>query len=197
MVEQMINLISASRGAEAASLYGVSRGDDQELPLIVASADAVMAEFRPDPFICTFLAPWWSQYTLEHSAISSFVVAGNLYLDGIKIFGADEGENLDLSELLASFDDKNKEKSVDWCGHIWCDFNGLIGDASLVLTGAHLQSKNLLRAVADNHFPNRPFILKREDEIIRLRYEPIYLLQPTEIASLVEGGRRHIIHGRK
>lgn len=194
MVERMRNLISASYGSDAASLYGLSSDVAHKLPLIVASADAVMAEIRPDPFICTFLAPWWSQCALELSDISSFVVAGNLYLEGVKIFGADNEES--FSSLLASFEGKNKGKSADWCGHIWCDFNGLIGDASLILTAMHLQSKKLLNVVADNSFPDRPFILKRGDEMIKLTYEPIYVLKPTEVASLVEGGRRHITHGR-
>lgn len=186
----MGELIEKSYGSLAASRHLTSELDTAAIRQIVALGDEVLSMFPYHPLICTFINSCWALRVIEEAQLPAYAVAGSLTVGKYKIFNAED--EMPIADLIASFDNESKNKSVGWSGHIWCDFNGLVGDASIFLTGQINPRSMLFRVSAQNLYPEHRFVLRRPEEITEMSYIPHHVLTPKELAALVKGAANHL-----
>lgn len=184
-------LISKSFGAAISDEYATSVFDTDAIRKIVSSGDQVLSLFPYDPLICTFINSCWAMHVIENSSLPVYAVAGSLTVGSYKVFDAER--EIHISDVIASFDLENKGRSLGWNGHIWCDFNGMVGDASIFLTGQINPKSMLFRVSAQNLYPGHRFVLRQPAEITEMSYMPNHVLKVNELAALVKGAAQHLL----
>ncbi len=175
----MQNLISNSYSKEEAirfSQYTISKADKET----IAQAGSDILKNTPKlPYACALMSAMWGAFIRDNTYIPTHVVAGNLSINGRKIFFNDDSSE----KVKQVFETSN----YSWDGHVWVSFAGTIGDISLFRSAYSEPKDHWLHQLIVNEFgQGRGLVL---DLPPNMTYEAKYVLTDNQITALIKGFR--------
>ena len=175
----MQNLISNSYSKEEAIRflqYIVSKADKETL----AQAGSDILKNTPKlPYACALMSAMWGAFIRDNTHIPTHVVAGNLSINGRKIFFNDDSSE----KVKQVFETSN----YSWDGHVWVSFAGTISDISIFRSAYSKPNDHWLHQLIVNEFgQGRGFVLGSPPN---MTYEAKYVLTDNQITALIKGFR--------
>jgi hypothetical protein len=171
----MHDLIATSyseQEAEAFSKFTLSKEHEKA---ILDYGKGVLSFVPPAPFLCTYMSALWGAAVRDKTAIPTHVVAGNLVIDGKKVFYGEDRES-----IKHAFTSPN----LSWEGHVWVNFAGKIGGISLFRTAySHEKGHWLHDLIIESFGEGKGFLFGSIPK--NLIYDPLYVLTDAEITGLV------------
>jgi hypothetical protein len=180
----MQDLISSSYSKGEAvrfSEYKISQADKET---ITQAAKEILKNIPIIPLTCAPMSALWGLIIRNSTSIPTHVAAGNLSINGRKIF-----YNNDSPEKLKQvFETSNNS----WDGHVWVSFAGMIGDISIFRSAYSEPEDHWLHQLIVNECGRgREFILGSPSN---MSYEAKYILTDDQITWLLNGFEATIIN---
>lgn len=187
MDDKLLELITASYGAEAARAAADFRPGESEMNDLASYGRYVLQTFPPQPGSCAVMSAMWAAALRDTKKYPVHAVAGILSLDGVPIFGQDT--------LGRDFSNEFSGENLDWDGHVWIQFGEYIGDISLFRTAYADKAPQRLKAKVVNTFgEGRGLFAMPEPDACSygLHYDPQYVLSDEQISGLMRGAAQII-----
>jgi hypothetical protein len=174
---EFLRLLRLSRTAEQADAYIRFSLGDHEFSHLKTGATDLLRAFPVMPGACTLMSTLLAVYLEERCAGPAYVVAGDLVVSGVRVFGNDGG---DFSQ---AFDASN----ASWDGHCWVVFGHLIVDVSVCRTAYSNHSPPALKRHLLETFGEGRGLLAFSDTAARedgFEYRPRYILTGEQVDNL-------------
>jgi len=143
------------------------------------------------PNCCAPMSALWVERVRNTASIPAHLVGGSLSLHGRRIFGND----FEMTDNNNPFEIPR----LDWDGHVWVVFGGVIGEISLFRTAYASSSPSWLRKRVFDSFGRNRGILLGEHHFLQnlgLDYQSKYVATDHQIAGLVNGSAQIIKFGK-
>jgi hypothetical protein len=182
----MQDLISSSYSNDEAirfTQYTISQADTKT----IAQAGSQILKNTPQlPYACALMSAMWGALIRDSTHIPTYVVAGNLLINGRKVFFNDDSSD----KVKQVFETSN----YSWDGHVWVSFAGIIGDISIFRSAYSEPENHWLHQLIVNEFgQGRGLVLGVPPN---MTYEAKYVLTDHQITALIKGFRT-AIEGRQ
>lgn len=175
----MQDLISSSYSNDEATRftqYTISQADKKT----IAQAGSQILKNTPKlPYACALMSAMWGALIRDNTHIPTHVVAGNLLINGRKVFFNDDSPE----KVKQVFETSN----YSWDGHVWVSFAGTIGDISIFRSAYSEPENHWLHQLIVNEFgQGRGLVLGAPPN---MTYEAKYVLTDNQITALIKGFR--------
>lgn len=180
-------LITKYRGASEAEYY--FSYSLKNIEPLANTARQFMSTIPPSFGACAQMSACWAGYLREHHSIPAIVVAGDLKINGTRVFKCKEN--------LPDAKKTGKIISGKWKGHCWIEIDGYIGDLSIFRTAYAITGPSVLKDyIASNFGFGRGAIISPSKELPEgMQYDPKYVLKDNQINSLISGMSYQIENG--
>ena len=176
------DLIAATYSPEAATAFAACTLSDAGRSALAHVGTGLMRRFTPVPRACCAMGAVYAAALRSAVEEPAYLVAGALYADGVRVFGAaDSG----LGEAMPFL-----RTDLDWDGHMWVAIGEYLADISLLVTGRSAGAAEALRALVAREFePDDRLMIAKAADIrgFGLDYRPDYALTPEEVDALARG----------
>jgi len=176
-------LIAASCGQPAADAYAAFQMTDEARSAMIEVGTALLRQHPPFPGACALMSALYVQGLRARLSCPVHLVAGELDVDGVRVFGR---TGL-LSEPMPFL-----RSDLDWDGHMWVMVGDYVADISLLCTGRSPEGHPSLKCMMAREFAAQDglVIVKMADaRRLGLDYLPDYVLTQEEIEGLERGAR--------
>lgn len=178
-MDRLIQATHTRADAQTFQRHVVSENDKSVLAEVGAT---VLAAYKPVAGACTLLSAAYA--SLMHAATASpvHVVAGNLFADGVRVFGGD------LPVTRRTFE----RSDLSWDGHAWVMLGNYVADISLCRTARSPACPAALSVLAAREFGPKTglVILKSQDAALSgLRYSPRFVLPRNQVETLARSAQ--------
>lgn len=182
MNKTLIDLISSSYDDDEARKVESFVPKNSDVQELADAGKAVLIKFPNKAGACALMSAMWTAFVRDTSDHPVHAVAGELYVEGVRVFGSD----------IDSVNSKNglSGENLDWDGHCWVSFGSLICDVSIFRTAYSREANPLLYSKIISAFGKGRGIMIMEAEQLEgmgFEYRPKYVLTDTEVTGLVKG----------
>lgn len=177
--KNILQLIARYRGITDSEQYASYQFND---PQPVMSAAREILDTAPPEFgQCAMLSASWAGYLHDHTDIPAIVVAGDLKIQGKRVFRCKKN--------LPQPTKKGRVITDTWDGHCWIEIDGVIGDLSIFRTAYMVPEPSLLKDFVTTRFGvgRGAFICRVDDLPDGMVYVPKYVLNDKQIDSQIAG----------
>lgn len=172
---QLIAEYRSPAEAEAFQRHDLTKG---EVNLMAITGREVLRQFPYDSSAgaCAHIAAMWATNLKDVCGVPAYVTAGNLSLNGRRIYHSDRS----AASLRADF----ACSSLAYDGHFWLSVPGMVGDASVFRSAYSEALDHWFRLLVEQSFGTGRgiYIGPANGE---LAYTPKYVLSDDEILALV------------
>ena len=178
----LTDLIAATHSPEAATAFAscaLSRAG--RTALAVVGLD-LMQRFPPVPRACCAMSAVYAVALRSAVAAPAYLVAGRLYADGVRVFGAAGSCGDEVMPFLRD--------DLDWDGHMWVAIGEYLADITLLVTARSPGAADALEALVSREFDSDSRLMIAKAANVRslgLDYRPEYVLTPEEVDALARG----------
>ncbi len=172
-------LIAASHGPDESRRFTRFTPTSEVLRAVADVGREILQHVPSAPGACALMTAVWVTLVRDRTGLPVHHVAGNLAVDGERIYGCDSP----AGEIAAAFD----QSQLAWDGHCWLAIGQFVGDLSIFRTAYSSRSHPRLRRVVLEEFgPGRGLLLARSQSLAAsgLLYEPNYVLSATQVDGL-------------
>ncbi len=172
----LTQLVARSRGVSAAEAYASFR---LENPRVLADTAIELMENIPPSFgACAMMSASWAGFLQDHYSISAIVVAGDLKIEGSKVF-----------KCKKNLPDSRRQVTANWDGHCWIEIDGFIGDISVFRTAYSINGPSKLREFVVSTFGQGrgSMVCPFEELPPGMQYIPKFVLKNNQINGLIAG----------
>ena len=168
-------LISRARGITDADRYFSYKLDSPQI--IADSARELMSEIPPSFGACAQMSATWAGYLKDHLSIPAIVVAGDLKIQGARVF-----------KCKKNIPEPTREGRIitgKWDGHCWIEIDGFIGDLSIFRTAYSIDGPSILREYIISQFgTGRGAMLCKSEQLPPgMQYIPKFVLRKVRISG--------------
>ena len=175
-------LIAATHSPEAATAFASCKLSRASRSALAVVGLGLMQRFPPVPRTCCAMSAVYAVALRSAVEVPAYLVAGRLYADGVRVFGAaGSGDGLAMPFL---------REDLDWDGHMWLAIGDYMADMTLMVTARAPGAADALTALVAREFAadSRLMIAKAADTgSLGLDYQPEYVLTPEETDALARG----------
>ena len=175
-------LIAATHSPEAATAFASCTLSPAGRSALAHVGTGLMRRFPPVPRACCAMSAVYAAALRSAAEEPAYLVAGGLYADGVRVFGA---AGACLAEAMPFLRD-----DLDWDGHMWVVVGEYLADITLIVTARSPGAADALSALVSREFAadSRLMIAKAADiGSLGLEYRPEYVLTPEEVDALARG----------
>ena len=187
--ELLRRLISRFRGdAEVDTYFGY----DLDCPRVLEDSAQEILELVPPRFgHCALLSASWAGYLRSRYAMPAVVIAGDLQIQGSKIFEC--GQNLPEPTKAGRLVVR------EWDGHCWIEIGGSVGDLSIFRTAYAIDRPSVLKEFVVSSFGLGRGALISPIEALpaKMRYTPKFVLTDNQIEGLIAGMHHQLERGAR
>ncbi len=184
MNRTLIDLISSSYDDDEARKVKSFIPKDADVQELIDAGKEVLNRFPSKAGACALMSAMWTAFVRDKFNHPVHAVAGELYVEGVRIFGGD----IDSVNSKIGLTDEN----LDWDGHCWVSFGSLICDISIFRTAYSREANPLLQNKIISEFGKGRGIMIKETEQLEntgFDYRPKYVLTDAEVTGLFKGAK--------
>jgi hypothetical protein len=151
---------------------------------VAALGNFVLKRFQRLPGACAPMSATWTDGIRACLSLPAFCVAGDLLVQGRRIFGNDDP----TAKIAMVFD----RSTLDWDGHCWVRVGDYVADISLFRTAYSEKAPRLLHEAIVNRFGRGRDLLVATADAMRedgFTYVSKYVLTESQVDGLIRGVR--------
>lgn len=173
----IINVIEAARSHEDAERFKIHALSENDIALLAHTGREILKQvpYEVSAGACAHITAIWCIRLKAVSTFPFYVTAGNLSINGKRIYHSDKS----AASLRADF----AASSLAYDGHFWLSIPGLVGDISLFRNAYSEQSGHWFRELIEGEFGHgRGIFIGPVTQ--GMSYTPKYVLDDNEILAL-------------
>lgn len=181
MRELVAPLLTNVYSREEIDRYLAFDPDSEAIERLLSAGNAALTKYPPLPGQRVVLNSVWAAFLRDGTDYPVHVVVGDFFIKDEQIYGSE----LSPSDYASTF--SGDTKNSDWDGHCWLSFGDVVGDASIIRTGATPVAHRALRSLVQNQLARVEgvFAARYSDiESIGVRYVPHYALTDDDITAV-------------
>jgi len=183
-VKNIAELIARTHSDNAATAFAEFRPTEAERNELAEVGLDVLSHCPVVPGSCALMTALFAARWRVEPRPPVYVVAGELYASGIRVFGSES--------MADSIDDDLKKSNPSWDGHFWLVFGPYIADISVFRTAYSKHSPPDLARHVKRTFPPRHGMLIEDQstmESVGFRYVSHSVLDDDQVTAFALGAR--------